>query len=135
MRSDLELIVHRNFRISLGSSCCRKSAASDQLSKGICDQVFAELERIRNLASSQIGLLPEVHTNQVFVGSKKVQFTIYRNAVSDKETIFVVQAFYSTWKFPNFLSLNSVGRIFVEGIVYRDGVFRNAADNELWPYK
>lgn len=106
-----------------------------QLSKGICEQVFAELERIRNLASSQTGLLPEVHTVQVFVGSEKVQFTTYRNAVFNKETIFVVHAFFSTWKFPYFLSLNSVGRFFVEGHVYCDGVFRNAAEDELWSYK
>lgn len=126
----------KNFRIALGSASCRNSQTKDVTTTKICSAVLDKINNLKHLNVNQLNLLNENERETLIINGKEISLTTYREKIDTSDLLIVVQAFYPTWRLPNYFSFSSVGRIFTEGFVVRaDGKIEDAEDNYLWNFR
>jgi hypothetical protein len=123
------------FRISLGSASCTAHEKRCGYERNACDQALSYLATLKQLPVAQLQTFPEETTETINVGDQRLLRTVFRKDLSKNEILLVVQVFMPTWWFPTYFSSSGIGKIFVEGIVVRDGKVLDANDNELWTYR
>jgi hypothetical protein len=123
------------FRISLGSASCIGHEKRCEDERNACEKVLSQLAVLKQLSATQLKAFPEEETETISAGDQRILRTVFRKDLSDNEVLLVVQVFVPTWCFPTYFSSRGVGKIFVEGIVVRNGKVRDANDNELWGYR
>lgn len=125
-----------SFRIAIGMASCRGIKTNDQTLLTICKQVLEKIDHLKRLSSSQLLNFKNEEQETTTINGKKVTFTTYLENRGSEKSLVVVQAFYPTWRWPNYLSLNGIGKVLAEGVIAStDGTIRDATHQELWDYR
>lgn len=125
-----------NFRIALGRASCKTYNGSDSDIGKVCKIVFDKLSYLKTLQYSQLSNWKESESDISNVGGKNVSLTSYVEKNKQSDLLIVVQAFYPTLIFPNYLSFTFIGKVFAEGfIISSSGDIKDAKDKDLWSFK
>jgi hypothetical protein len=103
-------------------------AASNTIRLEIESLVRARLAALRSKPFGELQALPEVHTDQVLVHEKPVNFSVFREAQESGRVLIAVQAFRKT--------LGGMStQICVEGFLAApSGELTEATEELLWDY-
>ncbi len=125
------------FRLAFGDGCCSSGARStDQNVRELCARIVARREALRSRPSEQLRSLPECQTERERVNGRLVVLNTYAARVPSGELLLVVQGFLPTWRFPNYIGVTRIGRMYAEGLVVAtDGSVRDAEDDYMWGYR
>ena len=132
--SEKSFMIH--FRIALGTASCRDHSDRSELDRNVCSNLLFRLEKLKSLSPEQLRYFAPEERETLTVDGKVIRYTTFRDEQADGSFLLVVQAFYSTLWFPNYLSLTAVGRIYAEGIVVdSSGQITSPPEKILWPYR
>ncbi len=124
------------FRISFGDASCKKYTGSEKSLLDVCNLVLEKIQYLKNLRIEQLEKWSNIETTEIEVNGKIATLTVFKDTVSQEKALIIVQAFYPTWRYPNYLSFGGVGRIFAEGFyIDTKNEISDAKDSELWPYR
>lgn len=123
------------FRISLGVSSCAGWENKRRIERDVCGQVLAQLERLRSLSEPELKEMPAETGIPFHLSGDEISIKISRVTFSDGQMLLVVQAFLPTWIFPNYFSFGAVGKMFVEGLLFKNGCFHVPEDSLLWSFR
>jgi hypothetical protein len=124
------------FRISLGKASCNVNHSMPAGEQKVCEHVLFKLENLKGLSYQQLSSFPEEETEMREIDGKVAAFSTYKEILNEEKILVVVQAFYPTWRFPNYFSLNSIGKLFAEALVItKSGQFEEAPENLLYKYR
>ena len=124
------------FRISFGTASCQTYSGSDSNIKKVCKLVLEKIVYLKSLQFSQLSNWKNSETDVGNVDGKEVLLTAYQQKNEKDEFLIIVQAFYPTFKFPNYFSFSFIGKVFANGfIVDSAGSIRDATDDDLWSFR
>lgn len=122
------------FRVSFGLARCEGFERRTADERALCEAILAKLEWLRALSPDQLVGLKEADSEKVNAAGKEAFVSVYKEEMPNGY-LFVVQGFVPTWRFPTFLSFSKVGKLFVEGLLLKEGSLSQASDDLLWRYK
>lgn len=126
----------RQLRISIGNASCRGFSGRDPELLKICSLVKEKIQYLKSLKKHQLERWQHEETIEIDVGIQMAVLTVFKDKISEQRDLIVVQAFYPTWKFPNYFSFGRVGRIFAEGFFVEVNDFiQDAEDRDLSSYR
>ncbi len=125
------------FRLAFGDGRCSSGATStDQDVRDLCARIVARREALRSRPSEHLRSLPELQTERERVNSRLVVLSTYADPVPSGELLLVVQGFLPTWRFPKYIGVTRIGRMYAEGLVVAtDGSGRDAEDDYMWGHR
>lgn len=125
-----------NFRIALGGASAVGFEKMGSPDREICQRLLQLIERFKAIKIEDLRSLPGSEFTLEECAGEVVEFTVYKTDVPGGDFLVVVQAFFSTWRKPTFISLGRVGRIYAEGFVLdSNGISKQAPEEMLWPYR
>lgn len=102
----------------------------------VCSAVKEKISYLKSLKREQLERWQDAEIEEIEVAGKKGILTIFKDKISEQKDLLVVQAFYPTWKFPNYFSIGRIGRVFAEGFfIELSGNVTEVEDADLWPYR
>ncbi len=70
------------------------------------------------------------------LGGQEAVLTTYVTEIEGGTLLVVAQAFYPTFRFPNYISTNGIGKVFADGILVKnDGKIEDAPIDLLLEYQ
>lgn len=124
------------FRIALGSASCRTYAGNDPNIREVCKLLIERLSFLQGLQYSHLQRWAESESEIHDINGKNITLNSYIQNNEDGSVLVVVQAFYPTFKYPNYLSRSFVGKVFAEGsVIDKEGNIHSAMDEDLWSYR
>lgn len=125
-----------HFRISLGKANCKNIKKDNTFCSKICELIQSKINAYSEMSYELIEKLSDEISAEYLISDKQVLLTIYKKNVAQDKTLIVVQAAYKTLRFPNYISLNFVGRVFVDGIILKkNGGFISPDEDLLFEFK
>ncbi|WP_374028359.1 hypothetical protein ACES2J_08645 [Bdellovibrio bacteriovorus] len=124
------------FRLALGSASCRDNKSKDPQVQEVCRILLEKLEALKSSDPIFLKSFPLDHSEIMEINGREVLMTVFHDRLPKEESLLVIQAYYSTWKFPNFISLGGVGKVFAEGfLLNKTGEVKEAPESLLWDYR
>ncbi len=116
-----------SFRISFGIASCRNHQTAKEPIRSICARVLERLEELKLLRHEQLNAFADEDLGTERVRGEGFLLTIYRQKLEGGKILIVVQSFYPTLWFPNFISFDLIGKVYAEGFVVEPtGAFTEA---------
>jgi hypothetical protein len=119
-----------NFRFSFGRGAFLAPPRSE-LEKYIFGLGISRLGHLKSLSFVQLNAFPPETYEEIEYEGRYINIVIYKENVGSDSVLMIVQMFYSTWWKPNYLSLNFVGKMYVEGVLVNQLGDKKNAHNEL----
>jgi hypothetical protein len=136
MEIDVGFSNYMGFRISFGQAKCDVDDDMASPERKVCEHLLFKLDSLKELSFQQLSSFREEEIEVREIDGKLTKFSTYKEVLTEDKVLVVVQAFYPTWRFPNFFTLNAVGKIFAEALVIsRSGSFEAPSDDLLYKYR
>lgn len=119
------------FRISLGNALSKNIKKDNSLTSKVCDLINSKIESISKLDYKQIQNLGDESSAEYLVDDVTVMTTTYKKQLEQDKILIAVQAAHKTFFFPNYFSLNFIGKVLVDGIVIDKSGNIQPPDEEL----
>jgi hypothetical protein len=122
-------------RISFGISSCKSYKGSNKFVRNVCDIILSKIEDVSKLTYEQLSSFDEYEYETSYIDNKDFILTTYKNELDNNDILIIVQGFYQTLVFPNYISTSGTGKMFAEGfIVSKDGTKAEAPESMMLDY-
>lgn len=123
--------------MAFGEGSCASGAKSrDARVRELCGRIKARVAALRIRPAEHLRLLPESSTEKERIDGRLIILNTYADPTPSGELIVVVQGFLPTWRFPNYIGIAGIGRMYAEGLVVSpQGGVRDAEGQDMWGYR
>lgn len=104
-------------RISFGVSSCKNYRGKNETIKLICEKINAKIDYVKSLSYGQLSSFSESESEILHFDGNEFVLTTYKDRINENKVLIVVQGFYRTLSFPNYISTKGIGKMFAEGVV------------------
>ncbi len=124
-----------HIRISIGDARVEAVKEKTGLNAEVCKIIGNKMSTYKCMEFSRLKNLSEESCTEYKIQNKLIKMTLYKKMLNSERVLIVVQAAYKTFKFPNYMSFDFIGKIIVDGIVVNSqNVFSKPDDNLLWEF-
>ena len=126
----------KNFRISFGlASCKNRINDKNDIVRKISERILVEISKLEMLSFDQLSSFNEEEPINANIDGKNVCITTFSEKINETSYLVVVQAYYNTLRFPNYISFNGVAKVFADGFTVKaDGTKEEASIDLLLQY-
>jgi hypothetical protein len=124
-----------NLRIAIGRCNCSKPY-TNPIQELACQAIETRLNEWRGRLPADLAALPAEYYEVERVEGHWIRFATHRRTLDDGATLVVFAALVHTWRWPTYISLGCVGRIYAEGLVVKhNGNVEIAPDRLMWAFR
>jgi len=126
------------FRIAIGPCRCRHRLfpPRHRTLQEACVELEKRLQVYEERGAAAVDSAPRDHAEVVTLPSGLAHFFTYKVELSLTETLLVVSAAVPTFWFPTYISLQGVGHLVAEGLIFSaNGSVREAPDEVMWVHR
>ena len=123
------------FRISLGNALSKNIKKDNSFTSKVCDLISSKIESISKLDYSQIQNLGDELSVDYLVDNTTIMVTTYKKQLEPDKILIAVQSAHKTFLFPNYLSINFIGKVLVDGVIIdNNGTIQNPDEELLFEF-
>lgn len=119
------------FRISVGSASCLNRDSEPEPIRSICKEVLNRVESLKSFGYERLKRFSEREDDSKEICGEEISLVTWAVEMNPGELLVVVQAFWPTFSFPNYISFSAIGKLYAEGLIAKSSGEVSNAPQEL----